>query len=408
MNLAGQLRQWCRGQRDDMVRLLERLVNVPSHATQRDGVAQVAQLLGEPLAQLGFSIGERPPPPLPAELAWLESILSPEAPYARLASSYVAQRAGRGERPLLLLGDLDTSAPPGSSTSVPFSVAGRRAYGAGVADMKGGLVVMLTALRALHVHGVPAPPITIVLAGDEQAGSLASRLLVERAAAEAAWCLCFECARDGGRLMHTRGHIGVGEIVARGREAHAGSAWLHGRNALDALARAIVAVDSLTRPESGTFVTVTLATGGRRRSVIPGYARAVIDVRTRDAAAWADVTRMIEAAVRSVDVPDVRLETRLYAHRPGFRPDAHTEGLLVAVREAARSVGVDVSSVESAAAGSSAFAGAAGVPTIDGMGPSGGDLLTPGEYIELDSLAPRAALAAVTIQVLSRREPVLS
>lgn len=383
-----------------MVELLRRLVDVPSHATQPAGVARVAQLLAEQLEPFGFQFEEHRPGPLPPELSWLETIMSPEAPYHDLASSYVARRAGAAPGRLLLLGDLDTAAPEGAATAMPFEVRGTRAYGAGVADMKGGLVVMVMALRALAELAAETPAMGVVLAGDEQAGSLSSRRLVESEARSADWCLCVECARDGGRLMHARAHIGVGRLEARGREAHAGSNHAQGGNAIEALSRAIPALNAITQPDAGIYVTVTLVTGGRRRSVVPGHAVAVLDIRTPNAEAWAPVRDRIEEATRTAAIPGVELTVRVHDHRPGFGPGPRSEALLALIGDAGQRVGMVVESQASSAAGSSAFAGAMGVPTVDGLGPSGGDLMTPGEYVDIRSLSPRAALLAASIHAL--------
>jgi glutamate carboxypeptidase len=397
---ANDLLAWCTARQDETVDLLRRLVDTPSHAAQPAGVRQVAELLGTYLRPLGFELEEHAARPVAPGLEWLEPIMSPEAAYEQLAPSFVGRRAGEGNARLLLLADLDTAAPPGSAAYLPFSTRGERAHGAGIADMKGGLVVMVTALRALAALAVPTPPITLVLAGDEQAGSLSSRALIEREARDAHWCLCFECARNGGRLMHARGHIGVGLISARGREAHAGSAHAEGRNAIDALARAIPTLNALSRPDEGIFVTVTLISGGRRRSVVPGQASAVIDVRTPDPAVWAAVCEQIRRAVDLAAIPGVEVAVALHDHRPGFSLDDGGRRLLEVVRHAGSLLGMTVESQASAAAGSSAFAGALGVPTIDGMGPSGGDLMTPGEYVELPSLGRRAALAALVMSMV--------
>ena len=388
---------WCRARRSEMVELLRALVDTPSHAAQREGVAQVAAIVRGQLEPLGFAFEEHRSSAVAAELAWVEQILSPEVPYDELASSYVGRRAS-GPRRLLLLGDLDT-ALPGVSPGARMSTQGGRAYGAGVADMKGGLVVMMMALRALEAVGATTPSISIVLAGDEQAGSLSSRTLIESEARTADWCLCLECARDGGKLLRSRAHIGVGLLEALGREAHAGSSHSAGANAIDAIARVIPALNELTRPQSRVFVTVTLISGGRRRSVVPAKASAVLDVRTSDWRAWETTRRRIEKSVRGVNVAGVTLTIRLHAHRPGFSASA-SRPLLAIARRAGQDLGLDIAAQDSAAAGSSAFVGALGVPTLDGMGPSGGSLMTSGEYVDLDSLTERAALLALTIRSL--------
>ena len=119
-----------------------------------------------------------------------------------------------------------TSTPPSrraARDTFPFRIDGDVAYGPGVADAKGGLVVLVGAMRLLQDGEAALPTITVVLSPDEQAGSLRSRRVIERAASASSVCLCLECAREGGNLMGSRACCGVGRITVIGREAHAGT-----------------------------------------------------------------------------------------------------------------------------------------------------------------------------------------
>ncbi|MDE0232679.1 MAG: M20/M25/M40 family metallo-hydrolase [bacterium] len=401
MNAGPFARDWLERRRPDLVAMVELLVNTESHAAQPDGVAKVASLVVRKLAALGFTFTEIPPQPLPPSLDWLEELMSPGVPYHHLASSYSGTR--RGERPgrLLLVGDLDTAFPHGSPTSRGFRVRGGKAFGPGIADMKGGLVVMVAALEALHHLGVELPEIAVVLSGDEQAGSLGSRQTVEQASVGADWCLGLECARQGGKLMSARGHIGVGRLTVEGRESHTGSAHAQGRNALDALARLIIGFNRLTNPEDGTYITVTMAHGGRRRSVTPAHASAVVDIRTRGPRFWEDVVRRMQALATSVETEaKVNVELLAHNHRPGVRPDQGTYHLLSIAERVGEQLSFKIEAFESAAAGSVSFR-KPGTATLDGLGPVGGGLMTSEEHIEIDSLVSRAALLAGIISELS-------
>jgi glutamate carboxypeptidase len=382
------------------VELIERLVSISSHASQPDGVAEVAaQVMGK-LAPLGFSFTEIPQKPLPQSLGWLEELMSPGVPYHRLAASYSGFR--RGERPgrLLLVGDLDTAFPPNSPVGSGFRVEDGRVFGPGIADMKGGLVVMVAALEALHHLGLDLPDVAVVLSGDEQAGSLGSRPTVEQAGVGADWCLGLECARQGGKLMSGRGHIGVGRLTVKGRESHTGSAHAQGINALDALAHLILDFNRLTNQEHGTYVTVTMAESGRRRSVTPAHAVAVVDIRTRGPRFWDDVVGRMNALVHSVEGKSgVKVELLTHNHRPGVRPNRDTERLLTIAEEVGEEIGITTGAFESAAAGSVSFRDPS-TATLDGLGPVGSDLMTRHENIELDSLVSRGALLAGIISKL--------
>jgi glutamate carboxypeptidase len=367
------------------VELLGELVRAESHVSRPDGVAVVAAIMERELEAAGFACTRRgclPPPE-----SWLTEVMFPEGRPATLPPALVAHRDGPGPR-VLIVGDLDTAHPPGSLLRNPFRVRDGRALGPGVADMKGGLAVLCLALRELGEGG---PALTVVLSPDEQAGSLASRAIVEAEAARADCCLCLECAREGGKLLAARAQVGVARLELRGREAYAGADHGRGASAINALARVIPRIDALTDPGQGVYVTVTRVWGGRRRSVVPGSAGCVIDVRAPDAARWDGAV----AAIRALGG-----ELRAHAHRPAVPWSAR---LLAQAVAAGAELGLRLEAIRSPAAGSSAFA--AGIPVLDGLGPAGGGLMTQQEYVEVDSLAERAALLARTLHRLADWTP---
>ena len=398
---ARTINRWLEGQRPRLVNLLEQLVVTESHTADPAGVAAVAATVTTELAPTGFSLKATPQSPVPASMMWLEELLSPGVAYTDLGATYSGSIAGTGGR-LLLLGDLDTAFPSGSLAENPFRIQRGRAYGPGIADMKGGLVVLVAAVQALHALGIEHPEIALVLAGDEQAGSLGSRPIIEQASSGADWCLCVECARRGGKLMAARGHIGVGSLRVTGVEAHTGSARDSGVNALEALARLILAFNALSDSESGTLVTVTIARAGRRRSIVPASAEAIVDIRTKTIENWDRTTEQMRGIVADVGNDSrAAIELLMHSHRPGIVPDERTDRMLSLTRDIGAELEIDIDAFESAAAGSSAFRDPNTV-TLDGLGPVGAGLMTVDEHIEIDSLVPRAALLAELIHQLSQ------
>lgn len=393
---AARLLTGLRDRRGAHLELLERLVEIDSQWSNPAGVARVGHVVGAALAALGFTIERVPQPTLDDDLRWVAELLGPGRRPEDLAPTVVATRDGVGEHRLLVLGDCDTAFP---ATDAEFRVDGELARGVGVADMKAGLVVLVEALRALDDDEVPCPPVTIVLAGDEQAGSLGSRAVIRERAAGCRLALCMECARDGGHLMGSRAHIGVGVVEAVGREAHAGTSRADGISAIRALAEVVPAIDDLSDDE--VLATVTMVAGGRRRSVVPGSARAVVDLRARDPQHWprlvAAIDRVLDANGSSVD-----LSLRSHVHRPGVTWTSATDMLLARLGDAADRVGVALpGAVPSLAAGSSAFAAEAGLLVLDGLGPPGGDLMTADEHVLVPGIAERAAVLAAFLEGLA-------
>ncbi len=402
---AGLFHDYLRPRQAEMVRLLGELVRIESHASQPDGVDRVGDLVSTRLTKAGFRVERARGANVPIEDAWLAELMLPGTAYDSVADARVARKRGSGYGRALLLADLDTSYARGCSTRFPYRVDETRAYGPGVADMKGGLVVLMFALEALEQSGLVSPAATtVVLSPDEQAGSLASRSLIESAAHDADWCLCVECARDGGNLMGSRAHIGVARLDVYGREAHAGTARASGINAIEALARKIGEIGALTDPTAGVYLTVGEVHGGRRRSVVPGHAFCTIDIRTPHAGEWKSVSRALQWIADGPDASGARAELRIRNHRPGIPWTASTDVLIQLVKDAGTALDLDFGVIPSLAAGSSSFAGAGGVPTLDGMGPAGGDLMTDREYVEIATLPERAALLALSMHLLATRQ----
>ena len=363
--VGAQLLGFLESAEDQILALLEAFVTSDTQWSNPAGVEKLGRQIASYLSELGFDVETIPQPGVEQERAWLAEVLAPGVDYESLAPTCVASRDGTGEERVRLLGDLDTALPIPEGR--PFEVTNGRAYGSGVADMKGGLVTMLWALRALNELAIPTPLLDIVLSGDEQAGSLGSSTVISRVASAAPWTLCMECARDGGKYMISRGHIGVGRLDALGKASHAGTDRAAGRSAIRHLAELIPAIDDLTSYDEGLLITATMVSGGTRRSVVPKEARAIVDLRALDRAGWDTLMDRLQETMRSFDSVQLRADY----HRPGVEPGAGTAHLVELIRADSQVVGGFPGTIRSTAAGSSAFAAASGSAVLDGVGPPG-------------------------------------
>ncbi|MGH7659513.1 MAG: M20/M25/M40 family metallo-hydrolase [Vulcanimicrobiaceae bacterium] len=382
-----------------MLDLVRDLVAIPSHSSQAAGTNAVGDLICQELEAIGYSSerlhGER----LPAELRWLEEMMLAGYDPSKLGDQRVARWHGSGHGKIVLLGDVDTAFTP--EKLFPFRVEAGRALGPGIADMKGGLAVAVYALKALHATGyMNLAEVTCVFSSDEQSGSLDSRKLIEESARDANWVFCMECARNGADLMGSRAQTGVAKLEVFGREAHAGSAYGTGVNAIEAMARKIAPIQALTDSGREIFLSVGQISGGWRRSVVPGHCAITIDIRTPGSDAWNEIEAKLRRIADNEDVPGSHSSLLIASHRPALPWTADTDKLIAITREAGNAVGVKFDVIRSPAAGSSAFVGPLGVPCLDGMGPVGGDLMTDQEFILIPTLAARAALLATTMHAL--------
>src|SRR5690606_20066573 len=235
--------------------VLERWVEINSFTGNVDGVNRMGDQLAADLAPLGLELTRRAGDGVGDHLVWRTA----------------AWDAAPADRRVLLVGHHDTVFPPG--TFEGFSRDGERARGPGVLDMKGGLLVVRTALAALaEVGALAGMPLALVSVGDEEIGSGDSRPLLEELGRGARAALVVEAGRaDDGVVTRRKGTGGV-KVVARGRAAHAGNAHADGINAIWALARLIDRMQQLTDYDRGVTVNVGLVHGGEARNTVPGAA----------------------------------------------------------------------------------------------------------------------------------------
>jgi len=364
------------------------------------GLEAFAPLVGAELAALGFQVRIEPGAPLDY----------PDRKDARTGPLVVAERAATLEpehaRHMLLIGHLDTvfeSDSPFQRMSVDPNDA-TRALGPGVADMKGGLVVLVAALRALAESGELARcDLTVLLDSDEELGSLGSRARIEDEARKAVLALVFEAPREGGEMARSHGGAGQFYLAVEGVAAHASNSATEGHSAIVALARKVIAIESLTDYDRGLLLNVGTIAGGTKRNIVPDHASAWIDLRYDDPAVGAEAARKLEEIARQVDVPGTsgRLWGRL--HRPPKPETPAVDELLALHKRLTRELGYPAPDpVHALGVTDGSLTAALGLVTLDTLGPRGGNAHTEREFVVLRSLSERAAIAAVLLRHLAR------
>ncbi|MDQ7858483.1 MAG: M20 family metallopeptidase [Armatimonadota bacterium] len=363
--------------------LLETLVNLDTCSRAPAALAAAADWLEAQLRDLGLEVERRDAPSGP---------------------TLIGRAAGRGGRRLLLLGHYDTVFEPGEPQRRPFRTHGDRAYGPGVADMKGGLVVLWEALRALRAIGWDDyGALTVIHNHDEEVGSLSSRPHIEAAAREADVCLVLEPGRPDGSIVAARKGVARFVLAVHGKAAHAGVAPQDGASAVVALAHKIVALHALNDHAGGVSVNAIVTRGGTRANVVPDLAEAEIDVRVPTPAAGEAVAARIGAIAAVQDLPGTRAELAGGAERPPFERTAAVEALVALARGEAARLGVELRATATGGGSDGNFVAALGVPVLDGLGAVGGAYHSPEEYLLLHTVPERAALLALLLRRLGRR-----
>ena len=319
-----------------------------------------------------------------------------------------ARTQEQGERPplrVLLVGHFDTVFEPDSAFQRFESDPAHpdRATGPGVADMKGGLVVLFEALRGLATLGeLDDAEWTVLLNSDEEIGSLGSRGLIESEARRAEVGFVFESAQDGAMVRSRRG-LGQFQLTVEGVAAHAGSAHEQGRSAVLEIAAKILRIEALTDYDRGLTLNVGIVRGGTKRNIVPERAEAWIDVRYDAPQLGQDVRDALEAVTKEsvVDGTHSTLWGRL--HRPPKQATPEVDALLERHEQVARALGILLPQPRHAGGGTDgSLMGGVGLATLDSMGVVGGAAHTRREHVDLSSLPSRAALAAVLLRRLAR------
>lgn len=362
--------------------MLERLVNESSFTEDIAGGARVGQLLQQELAALGG---------LSARL--VPSASGKFAPHV-VARSRAAESSAKGA--VALVGHLDTVFPPG--TFEGFRRDGALARGPGVLDMKGGLVVILEALRVLDALGVlDTTPLRLVIVSDEEVGSPEGCKVIADEVTGARAALVFEPGRAGDAIITARKGTGSLRVVATGKAAHAGNAHAEGANAIWALARFVERAQSLTDYDRGVTVNVGTIAGGTSKNTVPARAEAAVDLRfvslEQREALFVQLDEMARDAAATL--PGTTLTVGRGASRTPLLRSKDNLALHGEYGACARAAGLGDVEAPLLGGGSDASTTAAvGIASIDGLGPRGTGLHTTDELMEVASLAPKAEALA--------------
>ncbi len=370
-------RQWLEPRLKEMEDWLSRLVTINSFSANREGLLATTDVLKNLFDMEGLSCEVVPSAPCGAHL--------------------VLSSTGNGAAPVALLGHFDTVFPPGTFSD--YVVDGSLRRGPGVLDMKGGLVVMAYGLKALTVlrRLVQLPPLKVVLNADEEVGSFDSRALIAKHVTGAQAALVFESGRADDGIVTSRKGTGNCNVHAVGKAAHAGNEYFEGRNAIWALSRFIDGAQQLSSRETGVTVSVGKFHGGTARNTVAAEAHAEIDLRfiaAADVEATWNALRDLKTRVES-ELPGTSLTLTDLGGRP---PMERSEGnVSLSERYGSFAKAEGLGNRESARQGGGSDANISAslrVPSIDGLGPRGRFFHSHNEYIEVDTLVPKAAALA--------------
>jgi glutamate carboxypeptidase len=360
----------------ELLRVLERMVRTESPSNNKAAVDRCARLLAAEWRRRG------------ARVEFLRQKL-------RGDHLFVDTRLGlaRPQGQILLLGHMDTVYDIGTLQRMPWRVAGGRARGPGVFDMKSGLTIALLAAQLLReLRITPKKRIVCLWTTDEEIGSDSSRKFIECEARRSDAVLVLEPSTGlAGKVKTARKGVGDAEIIVTGRAAHAGLNPEDGINAVHELALQIERIMRLNDPKRGTTVSVNVVEGGSRSNVIADHARALVDLRATTMAE----ARALEKRLHALKpiLPGAKLEIRGGINRPPMERK-NSAALFRHAQVLADDMGLELGESFVGGGSDGNFTAALGVPTLDGLGGVGEGAHAQHENIVIRALPARVALIA--------------
>jgi len=369
-----------------LVKDLATMVNLDSGTDDSKGLSQVESMLVQRLRDVGAKV---------------EIVAAPPA----AGNMVIGTLEGTGSRNMMLMVHYDTVFGNGEAAKRPFRIDGNKAYGPGVADAKGGALLIVYALDIARERGFrDYKTLTILFNPDEEKSSLGSRSAISRLSAEQDYVLVFEPPEADVVTVATNG-IAYVRLDVKGRASHAGSAPEAGRNAAVELSNQILQLRDLGSPAKGTTVNWTVIQSGDRVNIIPEKASATADMRMSELSEIQRVQSDADKIVQKKLIPETEVSVKVENRRPPFSRNAGTDKLAASADGIYRELG---KSIKPLAMRYGTDAGFAYNPksdkpvVLDGMGIVGDRIHSSDEWADLDSVVPRLYLTVRMMEVMGK------
>lgn len=315
------------------------------------------------------------------------------------AGDIIRAEMGRGKDQILLIGHYDTVFPKGSiKKGMDVKVEDGMLYGPGALDMKGGIMIMYFAIKALKDLGcMPEKRIVALLNGDEETGSSYSRDAIMDEAAKSKAVICLEPApagNDPGRLKTERLGRGVYKIMVHGKSAHAGNNPHEGISPILEIGRLIEMINGIEREYKGITATIVyIKSGAGNIAMIPDYGEMLVDIRFNDEG---EMKRVHEKMIDLKPFNEgIRLEVIGEVEKPLM---IHNNQLFQLACTIGNELGVEIKRTRVGGGSDGNFTSGIGIPTIDGMGMTGEAIHNVNERVYIENIPFRVALLARMIQ----------
>ena len=378
--MTNEIVAYYRQQQDDMVNLLIEMIKHESPTHNKAAVDRMADFVTSTLEPLNPSSITRIPLEEAGDIVlgkWNE-----DAP----------------GKPLLVLMHMDTVWDVGRLEEQPITQDDEgRLYGPGAIDMKGGLVIAITAVRGLiERDDLPNRPIWLMFTSDEETGSAHAEPHINAAAEQAEAVFVMEPPAPDGSLKTGRKGVASYTVKVTGRASHAGNHPEEGVNAILELSQQTVAISKLQDLRNGVSVAVNTFFGGTATNVIAAQATATIDVRAFRQYDMDHVHEELTALMPKI--PGSNVEVTLNHMRGPMERSEEIEAAFERAKQIGKDIGISVTEEIVGGASDANITASIGVPTIDGLGPRGAGLHADHEHVIIRSLPERAAHLAAMLR----------
>lgn len=377
-----QIREYLHAHEQEMILFWERLVNLEGHYEEYDCLKEVAAVIAEAFAETGMTC----------------SVLDAGEGIGPVVTGTLGSE--RKGLPILFSGHYDTVFKKGTFGSNPFRIENGRAYGPGVLDMKGGIVISLYVVKALNHVGFDGAPLKIVFVGDEENAHIQSntKALFNDLVKDCAFAFNMETGCDDDRLCVGRKGNGEYVITTHGVASHPGNHFGKGRNAIAAMAHKVVKLQAMTTDPELFTVSVGTISGGTSSNIIPDRCTAKVDVRYSTLKDCQAVEQTIHDICQYSDVEGTTAEAACSLQMLPYETTDGVKALYDHVVSTAAACGLPLpGKITMGGASDAALITVAGTPVLCACGVRGSGNHTKEEYAEVKSLCDRALLLSMAL-----------
>jgi len=369
-----------KARRGEMIKLLKKLVDLESPSSDKKALDACTALAAKEFRQLGAKVTRFPQEDI-GDLYLIE---------------YPSKQLKSQEEQILLLTHLDTVWEVGKIKTMPFYVSGDKVFGPGVLDMKAGVVMAISSLKALNELNITTNHrIALFINSAEEIQSDASVKLIQKLSRKSAYVLCLEPSLPRGALKIQRKGRLVVRLECKGKAAHAGNPE-KGINAIDELLNHLQQLKKLTTQQ--TTMNIGLIGGGEKANIVAEQGWATLDFRF-----WKNSEKeKIIAALKRIKPKKAgaRIRYTVKSLTPPMEKTRASSNFLSKARKIAASLGMELEAGKTGGGSDASIASSIGVATLDGLGPEGEGIHAENEHLLFSSLIARTALLTELLRQL--------